>query len=113
MPRPSRYSSSQPARVRHHFGLTQDELAYYLGVSRQQVAAVEAGLSNFSEAPGNRLLQLARHLLPPEGIGPVAPAFAPGTPAVTPEAAAPADLLERQLPERRLKRCRYYILQDQ
>ena len=44
MPNPSRYGGTLEATVRAHFGLTQAELARYLGVSARHVGNVEAEL---------------------------------------------------------------------
>ena len=111
MARPSRHSTTLPALVRRHFGLTQHELAQYLGVSRQMVAAVEAGRVHLSEGPLNRLMQLARHRPPPDGTGPVPPTFALGAePAVAPTEPPPG-ALDHDALRWRLRQCRVYALQ--
>lgn len=96
-------STSLPALVRQHFGLTQAELARFVGVNSQMVAAVEAGHKELGEATRHRLWVLARLLPPPDGKGPVAPAE-----AVEPvsDPAAPA---EKAVLERRLKRLRFAL----
>ncbi|MDO7876881.1 helix-turn-helix transcriptional regulator [Hymenobacter sp. ASUV-10] len=68
------YSTTLAADVRAHFGLTQAELAAYLGVSPGQVAHLEAGRRQAAVYPNLRLTRLAQLLPPPEGTGAVAPA---------------------------------------
>ncbi|MDQ2773267.1 MAG: helix-turn-helix domain-containing protein, partial [Bacteroidota bacterium] len=70
-------SRSLSAAVRVHFGLSQAELATFLGVSRTLVARAEAGTKAFGPGPDQRLQVLARQLPPPDGLGPPAPAFGP------------------------------------
>ena len=84
-------SSSLEAAVRAHFGLTQAELARYLGTSSARVAVVEAGRRR-ATVPQNKLLDdLARLLPPPEGSGLPTPVFEkPALPAETPAATLPA-----------------------
>jgi DNA-binding XRE family transcriptional regulator len=65
--------ASLSATIRTHFGLTQAEPARFLGVSREQVTAVEAGRKEFSDAPRHRLWMLARQLPPPTKLGSVPP----------------------------------------
>lgn len=87
-------SNSLEAAIREHFGLTQAELARYLGVSRGQVAHVEAGRRHLRYPYYQRLWPLAKLLPPPEGQGSIAPTIAEavvqadGTPALL--AALPA-----------------------
>ncbi|MCB2408210.1 helix-turn-helix domain-containing protein [Hymenobacter lucidus] len=68
-------SNTLAAAVRRHFGLTQVELAAFVGVSQQQLARVEAGRKQLGPGPDQRLQVLARQLPPPDGHGPGAPAF--------------------------------------
>jgi transcriptional regulator with XRE-family HTH domain len=84
-------SQSLEAAVRAHFGLTQAELAHYLGTSSARIADFEAGRRRAS-GPQNKLLDdLARLLPPPEGSGLPAPVFEkPTLPAETPAATLPA-----------------------
>lgn len=109
MPRRSR-SIANPtlaAAVRAYFGLTQAELAAFVGASQQLLAAVEAGRKTLGPGPDQRLLVLARQLPPPDGMGPPAPAFAEVPPAEVAASAArlaPAELADAQ---RRLARCRW------
>ncbi|WP_046243442.1 helix-turn-helix transcriptional regulator [Hymenobacter terrenus] len=86
--------------VRAHFGLTQAELARFMGVSRALVAAVEAGHKNFSEGPRHRLWVLARALPPPDGQGPPVPVFA---------AEGPDGPLDPDPLRVRLRRCQYLL----
>ncbi|MBO0356833.1 helix-turn-helix domain-containing protein [Hymenobacter sp. BT186] len=83
-------SDTLEAAVREHFGLSQDELARYLGVTRGLVAHLEAG-RRLPTAAGSRRLGYLALLPPPTGAGPVAPRF------VVPEVPAPVALPE--LPE--------------
>jgi transcriptional regulator with XRE-family HTH domain len=84
-------SHSLEAAVRAHFGLTQAELARYLGTSSARIADFEAGRRR---APGPQyalLDDLGRLLPPPEGSGPPAPVFEkPTLPAELPAAPLPA-----------------------
>jgi transcriptional regulator with XRE-family HTH domain len=111
MPRRSYPSPSLSAAVRAHLGLTQAELARFVGVSRQLIASEEAGTRFLHGAPRHRLWVLARLLPPPDGHGPPAPAFALGTDA---DDSAPAPDLPGLLDEAplraRLRRCRFYII---
>ena len=77
-------SNTFEAIVRAHFGLTQTELARYLGVSAGLVAHLEVNRRRATPAMNKRLLRLAQLLPPPEGTGPPAPAFA--APPEAPEA---------------------------
>ncbi|MFD2784517.1 helix-turn-helix domain-containing protein [Hymenobacter rubripertinctus] len=77
-------SGTLEAAVRAHFGLSQEELGRYLGLTRAQVAHLEAGRRRATPQADARLRLLARLLPPPEGTGPVAPAFAARPPAEAP-----------------------------
>ncbi len=115
MPRRAYPSASLAAAVRAHFGLTQAELAAFVGVSRPGLAAAEAGRKPLGPGPDQRLQVLARQLPPPDGLGPPAPAFgaangaAAGTaPATSAEATAGALALPDTTPLRqRLARCQW------
>jgi len=112
MPRIVSVPRTLAAVVRAHFGLSQTELARFLGVSRTQVSAVEIGRKEFSDAPLYRLWVLARAMPPPHGQGPAAPVFATGGPADAPDAPAPdlpAAPDQVQL-HARLRRCRFLAL---
>ncbi len=93
MPRRSRpvASPTLAAAVRQHFGLTQAELAAFVGVSQQALAAVEAGRKQLGPGPDRRLQVLARQLPPPDGLGPPAPAFEGSAAPAATETPAPAD----------------------
>ena len=67
-------SRTLAAAVRTHFGLTQAELAAFVGVSRSHLAMHEAGTK--TPGPDQRLQVLARQLPPPDGLGPPAPGSA-------------------------------------
>jgi transcriptional regulator with XRE-family HTH domain len=113
MPRRSRpvASPTLAAAVRQHFGLTQAELAAFVGVSQQALAAVEAGRKQLGPGPDRRLQVLARQLPPPDGLGPPAPAFeGSAAPAATetPAPAAPTAAEAALAPLRaRLARCQW------
>ncbi len=81
MPRPSIPSTTLVQAVRRYFGLEQQELAAYLGVSRAQVAHLESGRRALSSALLLRLNPLALHLPPTTETAPapaqVLPATAP------------------------------------
>ncbi|MDB5268607.1 MAG: hypothetical protein JWP58_1647 [Hymenobacter sp.] len=104
-------SNTLAAAVRAHFGLSQAELAAFVGVSRPQLALVEAGRKNLGPGPDQRLQVLARQLPPPDGLGPPAPTFDEADEAVAAaEANAPAapagpDALAPL--RQRLARCRW------
>ena len=66
-------SNSTAAAVRVYFGLSQIALAQYLGVTRGQVAHVEAGRRSLSPSANQQLNRLADLLPPPLGEGPPAP----------------------------------------
>jgi transcriptional regulator with XRE-family HTH domain len=87
MPRRSIPSSTLVAAVRRHFGLEQQELAAYLGVSRVLLANIEAGRRALTS-------QLLLRLAPLAALVPDAPAANESTlPPTGP--AAPAPLLAR------------------
>ncbi|SHK09131.1 helix-turn-helix domain-containing protein [Hymenobacter psychrotolerans] len=81
-------SDTLEAAVRAHFGLSQEELARYLGVTRGLVAHLEAGRRPPTAAVSRRLGYLAALLPPPTGHGPAAPRF--GVPEPLPPLALPA-----------------------
>ncbi|MDB5270639.1 MAG: DNA-binding transcriptional regulator, XRE-family domain, partial [Hymenobacter sp.] len=70
MPRSAIPSTSAEAAVRAHFGLSQQELARYLGVSAGFITHLEAGRKATPAAQALRLTRLARLLPPSEGHGP-------------------------------------------
>ena len=79
MPRKSIPSTTLVQAVRRYFGLEQQALAAYLGVTRAQVAHIESGRRALSSALLLRLNPLARHLPPaaeaaPDALPPSAPA---------------------------------------
>lgn len=106
-----RYSDSALRKLRTHFGLSQAELADYLGTDRSLLAHAEAGRRPLPLAATWRLVPLLS-LLPPPSPAPTAPG--PPDPAETTpttqdalawrlrvcrhEAAMLAFKLERQLP---------------
>jgi len=103
MPNPATPSTTAEAAVRAHFGLSQQELASYLGVSAGLVAHLEAGRRRPAPATVARLTALALLLPPPEGHGPPAPpapTATPTNPAALPEGPAtplaPGPLRQRQ-----------------
>ena len=104
MPRAFAPSPTLAAAVRAHFRLTQAELAYFLGVSRPMIAAVEAGRKEFSDEPRRRLARLVQLLPAPDGQGPPVPVFG-------------AELLAEAVPDTlgplqaRLRRCRFRAVQ--
>ncbi|UYZ63950.1 helix-turn-helix transcriptional regulator [Hymenobacter weizhouensis] len=65
MPRKSIPSTTLLAQVRKYFGLEQQELGTYLGISRQYVADIEAGRRTLTSKVLLRLAPLAAQL-PPE-----------------------------------------------
>jgi transcriptional regulator with XRE-family HTH domain len=67
-------SNSLEAAIRAHFGFTQAKLARYLGITRGQVAHIEAGRRLPGLAHTKRLWLLVELLPPPEGHGNMAPA---------------------------------------
>ncbi|MBC7448839.1 MAG: helix-turn-helix transcriptional regulator, partial [Hymenobacteraceae bacterium] len=88
-------SNTLAAAVRVHFGLSQAELGRYLGVTRGQVAHVEAGRRRLPALLTLRLTRLARLLPPPEGTGP--PAFVPEVRSTGPPPLAPVVLVSEAL----------------
>ncbi len=102
MPRRSVPSATLSAAVRQYFGLQQDELAQLLGVTRGQLAHIEAGRRTLSAPLYDRLLPLARCLPPDPAPGAARPAPAP--PPVPP----PLPLTERAGLEARLDYCQYH-----
>ncbi|WP_052733015.1 helix-turn-helix transcriptional regulator [Hymenobacter terrenus] len=105
MSRPISYNTLEAA-VRGHFGLSQEELARYLGVTRGQVAHLEAGRRTATPLADARLTRLGNLLPPPTGQGAVAPHFSTELPTAAPlttlpalpdfGSVAPAPLLARQ-----------------
>jgi transcriptional regulator with XRE-family HTH domain len=89
-------STSLETAVRTYLGLTQEQLACYLGISRGQVAHAEAGRRVLSGEASRRLFLLAALLPAPLGQG-------PGEPAA--ESASSSELLDPALLRRRLRRC--------
>ncbi|WP_187632090.1 helix-turn-helix transcriptional regulator [Hymenobacter lutimineralis] len=65
MPRRALPSTSVLARIRAWFGLQQQELALYLGVTQQLVQGIEAGNRKMSTAVAMAMLPLARQLPEP------------------------------------------------
>jgi len=108
MPRLLRATLSLAAAVRQHFGLTQAELAAFVGVSQANLAHVEAGRKNLGPGPDQRLQVLARQLPPPDGQGPPAPAFGDEA-GLAPPAAGPDVPLPDYLAalRQRLDRCQW------
>ena len=86
-------STSLESAVRGALGLTQEQLARYLGVTRGQVAHAEAGRRVLRGEASRRLFLLADLLPPPLGKGP--PEQAPEAPAA-PGALDPHPLRRRQ-----------------
>lgn len=110
-------SASLEAAVRAHFGLSQQQLARYLGVSVGFVSHLEAGRKQASEALALRLLPLARLLPPPLGSGPpdnAPPARGPDAdPLTLALALAPAEATAGAWPAavyRRVRACRLQAL---
>ena len=108
-------SRSLAAAVRAHFGLTQAELAAFVGVSRPHLTLTEAGTKTLGPGPDQRLQVLARQLPPPDGLGPAAPAFgpAPTGPGPDPTGYDPTGYDPTGLAalRRRLARCRWLLAQ--
>ena len=105
MPNPALPSNTLCATVRTHFGLTQAELARWLGVSAGMVAHLETGRKPLSPALSRRLRPLAL-LLPPAdgGLGPVPP---PQPNPLDLAAPAPAGPLDAAPLRARLRRVRH------
>jgi transcriptional regulator with XRE-family HTH domain len=76
MPKPLP-SDSLEAAIRAHFGLTQQELARYLGISRALLTHFEMGRRQSTLTVSKRLHWLADLLPPPDSNGPVPPNFTP------------------------------------
>ena len=93
---PALPSNTPAATVRAHFGLSQAELAGFLGVSREQLAYVEAGQRGLLPEAERRLRRLVRLLSATE---------VPVLPAVAVAPANPAPL------RKRLRRCRHLAAQ--
>ncbi|TGE24662.1 XRE family transcriptional regulator [Hymenobacter aquaticus] len=91
MPRRSIPSTTLLAQVRKHFGLDQQELADYFGISRPYVADIEAGRRVLTSRVLLRLNPLAA-LLPAEA--PARPA-SPAPEVVPPGVPAPGPLQDR------------------
>ncbi|PJJ61004.1 helix-turn-helix domain-containing protein [Hymenobacter chitinivorans] len=92
---PRRASTSLPARVRAWLGLTQTDLALYLGVSQSLLQAIEAGQRPLTHPVRVALLPLLLRLPPPEV--PAAPATdAPLPPATPAPDAADLDFRRRE-----------------
>ncbi|TGE27452.1 helix-turn-helix transcriptional regulator [Hymenobacter metallicola] len=83
MPRRAAPSTSILARIRAWFGLQQQELALYLGISQQLVHSIESGRHHMSYLVADAMLPLARQL--PEPITrldePLPAALPPSAPA--------------------------------
>ena len=86
MPRKSIPSTTLVQAVRRYFGLEQQQLAAYLGVTRAQVAHIESGRRALSSALLLRLNPLALHL-PPDSDALAAPVgvLPPSAPAPDPK----------------------------
>ena len=104
MSNPTRTPATAEALVRAHFGLSQLQLARYLGVSAGFVAHLEAGRKAPAATTVGRLTPLAALLPPPEGSGSPAapvPAATAANPAALPDGPAtplaPEPLRRRQL----------------
>lgn len=96
MPRKSIPSTTLLQAVRRHFGLQQQEMATYLGVSEAMIGHIEAGRKGLPGAVLVRLTPLALHL--PAALPP-APAPADGSSGFVSPAAGPL--------EARLDYCRH------
>ena len=77
---------SPEVAVRVHFGLSQQQLADWLGLGVGFVGTIEKGRRPLPAALTGRLLVLARLLPPPLGSGPPAPAPLLPHPPALPEA---------------------------
>jgi len=109
MPRRAYPSRSLSAAVRAHFGLSQAELAAFVGVSRAHLGLAEAGHKTLGPGPDQRLQVLARQLPPPDGQGPPAPAFGDeaGAAGAAPSLDPAADPEGLAALRRRLGRCQW------
>ena len=88
-------STSTAATVRAYLGLSQAALGQYLGLTRGQVAHVEAGRRGLNRPATHLLNQLADLLPPPLGEGPPEPDLA----------TLPAELPDPHPLRRRQRRC--------
>ena len=68
-----RYSTNYLRALRRHFGLSQSELAHYLGVDRTLLAHAEAGRRTLPGAAALQSLPLLCLLPPPHGSAPADP----------------------------------------
>ncbi|GAA3926820.1 helix-turn-helix transcriptional regulator [Hymenobacter algoricola] len=101
MPRKSIPSTTLVAQVRKHFGLEQQELAAYLGISRPYVADLEAG----------RRALTSRVLLRLNPLAALLPADAPARPAAPAPEVPPPGLPDADLLLARLDTCRHQAAQ--
>lgn len=84
------------ARVRVWFGLTQTELALYLGISQSLLQAIEAGQRGLTHPVSVALGPLLHHLPPPEVVTAEPDPAAPLPPATPVPDAADLDLRRRE-----------------
>ncbi|MFD2786824.1 helix-turn-helix domain-containing protein [Hymenobacter rubripertinctus] len=70
MPQKATPSTTLAAAVRAHLGFSQEQLATVLGISRGQIAHVEAGRRQLGPKEASGLRQLAQRLPPPLGSAP-------------------------------------------
>ena len=110
---PVSFSPSLAASVRMHFALTQAELGRWLGVSAEQVKAVELGRRQFSAVPNARLGRLhsvlALAAMAPPVAAPAGPAELPPAPPTPAQVAADTRLAT--VLSRRARRCRHLAAQ--
>ena len=99
MARRSPLPLSLPARVRAWLGLTQAELALYLGVSQSLLQAIEAGQRGLTHPVRVALLPLLLQLPPPE-VPAAPPAGAPLPPNSPAPTAADLDFRRRECQHR-------------
>ncbi len=94
---PARHVPAHPLLVaaRQHYGLTQAEVARYLGLTTEQVRSAELGRRRLSPAAARRLAPLLDHLPPPLSVGRPLPALPVGP--VAPLSAAQAAQLRARL----------------
>ena len=78
MPRESRHTTTRLGRVRAYYGLTQPELAQYLGISLPLANHLEAGRRVPSALVLERLAPLAAQMPPEAPAVPLPPAPPPG-----------------------------------
>jgi transcriptional regulator with XRE-family HTH domain len=81
MPRESRHITTPLGRVRAYYGLTQPELAQYLGITLSLANHLEAGRRAPSALVLERLSPLAAHMLPEAADVPLPTAPPAGRPA--------------------------------